>query len=303
MRLVLLILLLCVKTIQSTSISAKPTPLPTPKPTPTTTTRHESETSSAASTTMNSDEAKCAAMSEAGCEACVNRHDVPCVWCLATSSCVANATVPTTCRFSSRRECCNTFTECELCTKRRTCGWCAGVGCRLGDEHGDIADYCDAASWTFNTVSCPLPQSSESAGAALLLGVAMAVGAFFVLLGGLMLVLFAVRSVQRNKAREALDRYARAVRRHATPCDRCHVVAAVWQCRACNAAFCSRCTNLVHARGPRSAHRVERLANVNAAASAHVADDAPGVYTSFAAMLASIQDNPAPLLAEEVGLE
>lgn len=289
--------LLFVKTSFST-ILEKPTPSP---PTPATT-HHETTTSTTHETT-NADEGKCEAMSASGCEACVQRLDVTCVWCLASSSCVLNSTVETTCRFSSRRECCNTFTECELCTKRLTCGWCTGVGCRLGDEHGDIADYCDAASWTFNTAKCPIPQTTESAGAALLLGVAMVVGAFFVLLGGLMLVLFAVRSVQRNKAREALDRYARAVRRHATPCDRCHVVAAVWQCRPCNASFCSRCTNRVHARGPRSAHRVERLASVNAAAASAHADDAPGVYTSFAAILASIQDNPAPLLAEEVGLK
>lgn len=283
--------------------AATGSPAPTPAPTPsTTTTPHTTAATTLTTATTDAAQAKCAQHSgSGGCEACVAASDAACVWCLATAACVANATVEQTCRFSSRRECCNTFSSCELCTQRSTCGWCAGVGCRAGDEHGDVADYCRADAWTFSSRDCPLPKDSQSAGAALLLGVAMTVGAFFVLLGGTLLVLVAVRSVQRNKAREALDRYARAVRRHATPCDRCKVVAALWLCRACgNASLCSRCTNRIHARGPRSLHRVEKLAAHSVTPATR--DDGPG-YTSFSAILASMQDNPAPLLAEEVGLE
>jgi hypothetical protein len=273
--------------------------------TTTMTTTHED--SSGSTTSSDGDEdAKCAAYTQSGhgCAACVAAKDAACVWCLATASCTPNSTVPSKCRFSARRECCNTLSDCASCAQRIACGWCAGVGCRAGDEHGDVADYCAASDWTFSSSKCPLPTDSQSAGAALLLGVATTVGAFFVLLGGTLLVLVAVRSVQRNKARAALERYARAVRRHVTPCDRCKVVAAHWRCRQCgNASLCARCAGRVHGRGARAAHRLEKIASQQAAVTATAARDDAATYTSFSAMLTLMQDNPTPLLAEEVGLQ
>jgi hypothetical protein len=228
------------------------------------------------------------------CELCAQKN---CTWCLSRVQCFpTGAIADRECPFSQRRTCCNTHNSCESCNNHTECGWCVGTGCRRGNATGDFEDYCAITDWLYaDEAKCAGGTASRVAGLPVLLGVGLVVGAFTVVVGGVLLALFMVRNFQSRKAREALLRYEHAVRRDALPCDRCDAPGAKVICHTCEAFLCMRCSDLLHRLSfaaavaaahregsrPPAAHRLEPVGTAVAAAAA--AENAN--YTSFAALL------------------